>query len=48
MRARVEFKKEDCWIGFFWRVSSDICLGDTVDLWICLLPMVPLRLTWKR
>lgn len=57
MRVRLEFKKEDCWVGVFWKVSEtwaadelDDPLDDTtvpmVDVWVCLLPMLPIHITW--
>lgn len=58
MRARLEFQPRDLWIGAFWEVSE--CWADDpcdpfddrtitmVDLWICLLPMLPLHLSWAR
>jgi len=46
MNIRLEFKPEDFWIGAFWR-SKDC--GDSVrrfDLWVCLLPMLPIHF-WR-
>lgn len=41
-RVSIEFKLQDAWIGAFWRR-----LGNSVDLWICLLPFVPIHiLVW--
>lgn len=37
-RLRFEFKKEDAWIGAFWRRT-----GDRFDLWLCLVPCFPLH-----
>lgn len=42
-RARFEWKVEDAWIGAYWRRSED-----AFDLWICLLPCVPLHITRRR
>lgn len=48
MKLRVEFKLSDCWIGAFWRTSyNEWNQRYETDLWICLLPCVPLRFTWK-
>lgn len=45
LRVRLEFKAADFWVGGF--VKSDKRLGATFwDLWICLLPMVPLHFAW--
>ncbi len=38
---RFEFKKEDFWIGAFWKKE----VGDlNTHLWICLLPCLPLHI----
>lgn len=42
IRARLEWKLEDFWVGAFWRKSPQSPL---VDIWICLLPCVPLHIT---
>ena len=39
--VRLEFKLPDMWVGWFWRNSSYQC-----DLWICLLPCLPLHICW--
>lgn len=36
-----EWKLQDFWIGAFWKRT-----GNTVDLWICLIPCVPLHVSW--
>jgi hypothetical protein len=41
LRAAFEFKLQDCWIGAFWKRQ-----GNCVDLWLCLLPCVPLHVSW--
>lgn len=59
MRVRLEWKPQDLWVGAFWKVSEcwatdgmddpfDDRTVPMVDLWICLIPMVPLHLTWQR
>lgn len=35
---QLEFKPQDCWIGAYWRRD-----GNCVDVWICVLPMLPLH-----
>lgn len=37
---RFEWKKEDCWIGAYWRTTPGE-FADRFDLWICILPMLP-------
>ena len=37
----LEFKPQDAWIGAFWRRD-----GNCIDLWVCLLPMLPLHFSY--
>lgn len=49
VRARIEFKKQDCWIGAFWRFDNQTMPGHprlVGDAWVCLLPMFPLHVWW--
>lgn len=39
--AQFEWKLADLWIGVFWKHT-----GNCIDLWICLLPCVPLHVSW--
>lgn len=41
-RANFEFKLQDLWVGIFWKK-----LGHTVDVWICLIPCVPIHVWWS-
>lgn len=41
MKVRLEFKAADCWVGAFWDRR-----GDVMHLWVCLVPMLPLHVTW--
>lgn len=43
MRFWLEFKLEDLWIGAFFRANQS---DRRWHLWICLLPCLPLHLTW--
>jgi len=43
-RIRLEFKPADLWIGAFWRYDNSKILLKTFDLYICLLPMLPIHL----
>lgn len=38
----LEFKPQDLWIGVFWKRTTKW----RVDLWLCLIPMVPLHIAW--
>ena len=40
--CQLEFKLEDMWIGAYWRRGSL-----SWDLWICLVPCVPLHISWR-
>lgn len=40
-RAAFEWKLQDMWVGWFWKRT-----GNCVDLWICVLPCVPLHVSW--
>lgn len=39
--AQFEWKFQDFWIGAFWKRT-----GGSVDLWVCLIPCVPLHVSW--
>ncbi len=42
--VRLEFKLRDSWIGAYWERWYTV--GNCrLDVWLCLLPMLPLRLT---
>lgn len=40
-RIGIEWKPQDLWVGAYWRRS-----GSCVDLWICLLPCIPIHISW--
>ena len=56
LRWRLEWKPEDLWVGVFWKQdnSRDSLLVafpfafDRYDLWLCLLPCLPIHVTWYR
>ena len=54
MRIRFEFKPQDLSVGVFWKTTSvgcpcGSCRDDVlVDVWVCLLPCVPLHVSWLR
>ena len=49
VEARFEVKREDLWVGAYWkdttRVTDDGPRTIATDVWICLVPCVPLHLT---
>jgi len=49
MKARVEFKLQDFWVGVFWKTSPMPPRGwSKVDLWICFVPCLPIHFEWER
>ena len=40
-RRSFEWKPQDLWVGVFWKR-----IGNAVDVWVCLLPCVPLHVSW--
>lgn len=56
MKMCFEFKPQDLWVGVFWKRTHDgptamFCNGErvqriVVDLWLCLIPMLPIHFTW--
>ena len=47
MHIRLEFQPQDCWVGVFWkRLPPYNRYRRRTDLWICLLPMVPIHCWW--
>jgi hypothetical protein len=57
MQIRLEFKPQDLWVGLYWRRRypryEGLRLADRrgvivyCDVWICLVPMLPLHLSWE-
>ena len=45
MKITVEFKIEDFWIGAYWRYDASYRM---CHLWVCLIPCVPIHITWER
>jgi len=43
MRISMEFKLEDLWVGAYWRYDEPYKLH---HLWVCLIPCVPIHITW--
>jgi hypothetical protein len=52
MKISLEFKPQDLWIGLYWKVRRqnfhDLSCGSSVDLWICLVPMLPIHVSWAK
>ena len=41
LKIQFQFEPRDVWVGVFWR-STPLCM----HLYVCLLPLVPLHVTW--
>jgi hypothetical protein len=37
----VELKFQDLWVGAYWHR-----IGNCIDLWICLVPCIPIHFSW--
>lgn len=49
LRVRLEWKPQDLWIGVYWKRSDEQSRAILLyDVWICILPMLPIHLTWHR
>lgn len=48
MNIRLRFKPRDLWIGVFWRtVEGSVIWGRWREVYICILPMLPICLRWR-
>jgi len=50
MNIKLEFKPQDLWMGVFWKDTIEgakVPIKVRWDLWICLIPMVPIHITWR-
>ena len=43
MKIQIEYKLQDCWIGFYWQFQWGY-----YHLWICLIPCIPIHLVWEK
>lgn len=41
-KARFEWKWADLWVGLFFKRA-----GNSVDIWLCMLPCIPLHIQWQ-
>jgi hypothetical protein len=45
MKVSVEFKRQDIWVGLYWKRSYNGLLTKAyLDVWLCLIPMLPIHL----
>lgn len=40
----LEFKKEDMWIGVFWKVERGNVFDNYTEWWVCILPCLPIHI----
>lgn len=45
-KVGLEFKLPDMWVGLFWKTSPNTMHGTTLDVWLCLLPTLPIHFEW--
>lgn len=48
LTAAIEWKPQDLWIGAFWKRTTFQTGYRGVDLWLCLIPCLPLHIWWYR
>jgi hypothetical protein len=50
VKHKLEFKKRDFWVGFYWEKRRKMRMGLDTDvvwhLWICVIPTLPLHISW--
>lgn len=45
IHVRLEFKLEDAWIGVFWKRTPQGREAKKTDIWVCLVPCLPVHIT---
>ena len=51
MKARIEFKRQHCWVGVYWKrwqtgLDHIEQTGNRyTDVWVCLVPMFPIHIS---
>jgi hypothetical protein len=49
MKIRIEFKPQDLWIGVFWKTGATMAGALlTRDVWACIIPILPIHVSWVR
>jgi hypothetical protein len=51
LKHKFEFQPRDCWVGFYWekriKRTEGLNFVRVRHLWICLIPMLPLHISWQ-
>lgn len=42
--VKLEFKLQDFWMGIFWKTTINIYGFKHLDVWICILPTLPIHI----
>lgn len=45
MKIKIEFNKHDIWMGVYWHIQRDMLYRPYLDIYICVIPMLPIRIT---
>lgn len=46
-KIKIYFEPRDIWVGVYWSRSQSLTqLVDILRVYICIVPMLPIRLTW--
>lgn len=47
-RVSIEFNPHDLWIGVFWHYYSYLTIDfDKLDVYICIVPMLPILIAFR-
>lgn len=52
-KVRIKFEPRDLWVGVYWDYSPKSDPDDfydyaTLDIYICIVPMLPIKLSWGQ
>ena len=48
LTVRVKFDPHDLWVGTYWRRTGEGLPWYRWAVYVCLVPMFPIRVTWFR
>ncbi len=54
LQIRLSLNKHDLWIGAYWKIdghtywqdSDGYTLQDRVTIYVCLIPIIPIKISW--